>query len=77
MTNILLFQENVKALFKRGKAHACRLEEKECLRDMTQALKLDPSIQPHVDRELKQMEVRKKERDAQLSRNLRGMFNAL
>lgn len=62
-------------MFKRGKAHACVLNERECRADFEQALKLDPSIQSAVDKELKMLAVRQKQRDAELSKHLKGMFS--
>lgn len=64
----------MKALFKRGKAHALILNEKESREDFKQALKLDPSIKSAVDREINAMQRRLKERDGELSRHLKGMF---
>ncbi|XP_076810413.1 AH receptor-interacting protein-like [Clavelina lepadiformis] len=65
---------NVKALFKRGKAHSHILDETECRADFDLALKLDPSIRGQVNRELKALSVRQKQRDCQLSKHLKGMF---
>uniref|UniRef100_H2YH26 AIP/AIPL N-terminal FKBP-type PPIase domain-containing protein n=1 Tax=Ciona savignyi TaxID=51511 RepID=H2YH26_CIOSA len=67
--------DNVKALFKRGKAHAMILNEKECKSDFQRAIKLDPTVQGAVNRELTAMGEREKQRDSALSKHLKGMFN--
>ena len=72
MHAVVTSQENVKAYFKRGKAYAFVLDEKECRRDFERALKIDPSVKAAVDRELKDLEKRQKERDAELSKHLKG-----
>jgi len=64
----------VKALFKRGKAHALILNEKECKEDFDTVLKLDPTVRSAVNKELTALQKRKKERDDELSKHLKGMF---
>lgn len=67
-------QNNLKALFKRGKAHAALLDEKECKADFDLLLKLDPSLEPAVNRELRNLSDLQRNRDAELATHLRGMF---
>ncbi|XP_004225865.2 AH receptor-interacting protein isoform X1 [Ciona intestinalis] len=67
--NIILNQDNVKALFKH--THAMILDEKECKADFNRALKLDPTIRGEVNRELAAMEARQKQRDNALSKHLK------
>lgn len=67
--------DNVKALFKRGKAHAILLNEKECHEDFSRALQLDPTTKAAIHREVREMEKQMKLRDRSLSSSLRGMFD--
>ena len=67
-------QNNVKALFKRGKAHALILNERECHDDFNLAVKIDPSVKAAVNKELAALQKRMKERDEELSKHLKGMF---
>nr|CAB3220763.1 AH receptor-interacting protein [Phallusia mammillata] len=67
--------DNVKALFKRGKAYAFGMDEKECRQDFERALQLDPTIKSAVEKELRELAVRQKQRDAELSKHLKGMFS--
>lgn len=67
--------DNLKALFKRGKAHSILLNEKECHRDFSRLLQLDPSKKSLVCKELRSMEILMKSRDKKLSSVLKGMFN--
>jgi len=67
--------DNVKALFKRGKAHAILLNERECHADFSLALKLDPSVKVAIYREIQAMEKQMKVRDRKLSSYLKGMFD--
>lgn len=65
---------NLKALFKRGKAYAALLDEKESRADFDLVVKLDPSLEPDVKRELQRLQRMQKKRDAALSSHLQGMF---
>uniref|UniRef100_UPI00358E87FD AH receptor-interacting protein n=1 Tax=Myxine glutinosa TaxID=7769 RepID=UPI00358E87FD len=46
------YEDNVKAYFKRGRAHAAVWNEKEARSDFTHAADLDPSLKPAIQREL-------------------------
>lgn len=65
---------NLKALFKRGKAYAAQLDEKECRADFDLVVQLDPTLEKDVKRELRKLHNMQKERDAELSSHLKGMF---
>ncbi len=51
---------NVKALFRRGKAHSAFWNEKEAREDLTKVAQLDPSLSKAVDKELKSLSARLK-----------------
>ncbi|CAG0897267.1 unnamed protein product [Darwinula stevensoni] len=56
--------ENVKALFRRGKAHAAVWNPKEAEDDFEKAASLDPSLREVVRKELDLLRQRSRERDA-------------
>ncbi|XP_034751092.1 AH receptor-interacting protein [Etheostoma cragini] len=62
---LLKYEDNVKALYKRGKAHAAVWNEVEARADFNRLLELDPSLGPSVAKELKAMEdkIRIKEKE--------------
>ncbi|KAL4640569.1 AH receptor-interacting protein [Arapaima gigas] len=59
------YEDNVKAYFKRGKAHAAVWNEAEARADFAKVLELEPSLAPSVARELRAMEerIRKKQKE--------------
>jgi len=67
--------DNVKAYYKRGKAHSLLLNERECCEDFTKAMKLDPKVRPMVEKQLRLMQAQLKSRDKDLHQSLRGMFD--
>jgi len=67
--------DNVKAYFKRGKAHSILLNERECCEDFTKAIKLDPKVRHAVEKQLRVMQQQLKSRDKDLHQSLRGMFD--
>uniref|UniRef100_A0A8B9PGA0 AH receptor-interacting protein n=1 Tax=Apteryx owenii TaxID=8824 RepID=A0A8B9PGA0_APTOW len=58
-----LFADNVKAYFKRGKAHAAVWNVAEAQADFAKVLALDPSLRPVVAKELRSLEARLREKD--------------
>lgn len=56
--------ENVKALYRRGKAHSASWDVEEAKRDMRKAAELDTSLASTVEREMRSLAQRVKEKDA-------------
>ena len=52
---------NLKALFRRGKAHACSWNEVEAKTDFARVVELDPTLSASVQKELQQLEQKMKE----------------
>lgn len=71
---MLTFTDNVKALYRRGKAHIGAWNEIEAINDLTKASKLDKSLQSAVNKELLAFSVALKERDKLQSKKLANMF---
>ncbi|MBN3313335.1 AIP protein, partial [Atractosteus spatula] len=69
------YEDNVKAYFKRGKAHAAVWNEKEARSDFAQVLKLDPSLAPAVSRELRDLERKLKEKEREEKEKYRRIFS--
>lgn len=61
----LMILDNVKALFRRGKAHIGAWNPEQAKEDLTKVLKLDPSLKGAVSKELqllsKQIQLKNKE----------------
>lgn len=69
-------QDNVKALYRRGKAHSASWSVEEARRDLTRAAQLDPSLANTVEKELKSLTKRVKDKDTAERERLKGkMFN--
>ena len=66
--------DQVKALYRRGKAHAAVWDVKEANEDLQKAAELDPALSKSVAKELKDLEERVKEKEKQEKASLRGMF---
>lgn len=56
--------ENVKALYRRGKAHSASWDVEEAKRDLNKAAELDTSLASTVEKELRSLVQRVKEKDA-------------
>ncbi|XP_069047498.1 AH receptor-interacting protein [Lepisosteus oculatus] len=69
------YEDNVKAYFKRGKAHAAVWNEKEARSDFAQVLMLDPSLAPAVSRELRDLERKLKEKETEEKEKYRRIFS--
>ena len=63
MLFFLLGTENVKALFRRGKAHAAVWNLKEAEADFEKVASLDPSLQAVARKELDLLHQRSREKD--------------
>ncbi|KAG8280083.1 Aryl-hydrocarbon-interacting protein-like 1 [Homalodisca vitripennis] len=68
----VLSAENVKALFRRGRAHAAVWNVKEAREDLERAAQLDPSVATAVRSQLSGLDTAVKERDAQDRERLQG-----
>lgn len=68
------YSDNVKALFKRGRAHAAVWNATEAEQDFSRAVELDPSLAPLVAKELKQLEARMHEKEREDKARFRGIF---
>lgn len=64
--------ENVKALYRRGKAHSASWDVEEAKRDLLRAAELDVSLSATVDKELKGLAQRVREKEAAERERLRG-----
>lgn len=73
---ILIFLvDNVKAYFKRGKAHAAVWNEAEARDDFDKVIKLDPSLETSVAKELRAMEDRIREKQKEEKGRYKNLFN--
>ncbi|KAJ8001052.1 hypothetical protein DPEC_G00187160 [Dallia pectoralis] len=70
---IFKYEDNVKAYFKRGKAHAAVWNEAEARADFAKVVQMDPSLGPSVAKELRVMEdkIRVKEKEE------KGLYKSL
>ncbi|KAG2463596.1 AH receptor-interacting protein [Polypterus senegalus] len=68
------YEDNVKAYFKRGKAHAAVWNMKEASDDFAKVLQLDPSLGPAVKKELRDMEKRVREKEIEDKKRFKGLF---
>ncbi|KAF1486706.1 AH receptor-interacting protein, partial [Eudyptula minor novaehollandiae] len=69
------YEDNVKAYFKRGKAHAAVWNVAEAQADFAKVLALDPSLRPVVSKELRSLEARLREKDAEDKIRFKGIFS--
>lgn len=67
--------DNVKAYFKRAKAHAAVWNVAEAQADFAKVLALDPSLRPVVSKQLKSLEARLREKDAEDKIRFKGIFS--
>ncbi|XP_071946593.1 AH receptor-interacting protein-like [Antedon mediterranea] len=68
-------RNNVKALFRRGKAHSACWNFTEAEKDFERAVELDPSLTTAVKKELKKMEMKQKQKDTEDREKLKNLFN--
>ncbi|XP_007942882.1 AH receptor-interacting protein [Orycteropus afer afer] len=69
------YDDNVKAYFKRGKAHAAVWDVREAQADFAKVLELDPGLEPVVRRELQALEARIRQKDEEDKARFRGIFS--
>ncbi|XP_036372704.1 AH receptor-interacting protein [Megalops cyprinoides] len=69
------YEDNVKAYFKRGKAHAAVWNEAEARADFAKVVQLDPSLAPSVAKELRQMEERIREKQKEEKGRYKSLFS--
>lgn len=67
--------DNVKAFYKRAKAHAAVWNETEARADFAKVLELDPSLGPSVAKELRGMEDRIRSKKTEEKGRYKGLFN--
>ncbi|GFO09966.1 peptidylprolyl isomerase [Plakobranchus ocellatus] len=68
--------DNVKALFRRGKAHSAVWNVEEARKDLARVTELDPKLEGAVHKELAALDSRLKEKDKQEKSSFLGMFNS-
>lgn len=66
------FTDNVKALFRRAKAHVGAWNPQQAREDFTRVLQLDHSLMATVQKELKQLEEMERNRDEEDKSKLKG-----
>ena len=65
----------MKALFRRGKAHAAVWNVKEAYTDLQQVARLDPTLTKSVAKELRDLDLLLKEKEDQEKLAFKGMFS--
>uniref|UniRef100_A0A670JDW8 AH receptor-interacting protein n=2 Tax=Podarcis muralis TaxID=64176 RepID=A0A670JDW8_PODMU len=69
------YEDNVKAYFKRAKAHAAVWNATEAQADFAKVLQLDPSLGPVVARELRSLETRLRQKEDEDKIRFKGIFS--
>ncbi|XP_049576470.1 AH receptor-interacting protein [Syngnathus scovelli] len=69
------YEDNVKAFYKRAKAHAAVWNETEARADFAKVLELDPSLGPSVNKELRALEERIRTKEKEEKGRYKGLFN--
>lgn len=67
--------DNVKALYKRAKAHAAVWNEREARADFAKVLDLDPSLEQSITKELRMMEEKIRIKDKEEKNRYKGLFS--
>lgn len=70
-----MLSDNLKAYYKRAKAHAAVWNEKEARADFAKVLELDPSLELSVAKELRILEERIRTKDKEDKNRYKGLFN--
>lgn len=70
-----MLSDNLKAYYKRAKAHAAVWNEKEARADFAKVLELDPSLESSVAKELRILEERIRTKDKEDKNRYKGLFN--
>lgn len=68
--------DNVKALYKRAKAHAAVWNEREARADFAKVLELEPSLEPSIAKEIRIMEEKIRIKDKEEKDRYKGLFSA-
>ncbi|XP_027711918.1 AH receptor-interacting protein [Vombatus ursinus] len=69
------YEDNVKAYFKRGKAHAAVWNAREAQADFAKVLQLQPALGPAVSRELRELQHRLRQKDLEDKARFQGIFS--
>ncbi|XP_061601484.1 AH receptor-interacting protein [Cololabis saira] len=72
---VFKYEDNVKAYYKRAKAHAAVWNETEARADFNKVLELDPSLEQSVSKELKAMEERIRSKQKEDKGRYKGLFD--
>uniref|UniRef100_A0A3Q1EUA7 peptidylprolyl isomerase n=1 Tax=Acanthochromis polyacanthus TaxID=80966 RepID=A0A3Q1EUA7_9TELE len=72
---IFKYENNVKAFYKRAKAHAAVWNEAEARADFAKVLDLDPTLGPSVAKELRTMEERIRSKEKEEKGRYKGLFD--
>lgn len=67
--------DNVKALFRRAKAHVGAWNPEQAKKDFERAMELDPSLGKAVKKELQNLDELQRAKDQQDKQKLQGMFD--
>ena len=67
--------DNVKALYRRAKAHVGAWNPEEAKTDFGRVIELDPSLTGAVNKELKHLEDLQKQKNLQDKEKLKGLFS--
>lgn len=67
--------DNVKALFRRAKAHVGAWNPEEAQEDFQKVMTLDSLLTPTVQKELKLLEELQKRKDSEDRNKLKGLFS--
>lgn len=73
--SLVFLTGNVKAYFKRGKAHAAVWNETEARADFAKVITLEPSLETSVAKELRAMEERIREKQKEEKGRYKNLFN--
>uniref|UniRef100_A0A3B3DD72 peptidylprolyl isomerase n=1 Tax=Oryzias melastigma TaxID=30732 RepID=A0A3B3DD72_ORYME len=72
---IFKYESNVKAYYKRAKAHAAVWNKAEARADFDKVLQLDPSLGPSVTKELRVLEERIRSKEKEEKGRYKGLFD--
>lgn len=71
----LFITDNVKALYRRAKAHIGAWNPEEAKEDFARVIELDPSLSGAVNKELKSLEEMQREKNHKDKEKLKGLFS--
>lgn len=70
-----LLTDNVKALYRRAKAHVGAWNPEEARIDFLRVMELDPTLETAVKKELKSLDEKIKDKNSDDKQKLKGMFS--